>query len=241
VSKNDGAIEGQYFIDVSIPPAPQLVSDTVSGAENLSLYTKNGTVTADVWVTGNSKSKRVSMKLCSDKGHVYAKIVCLLLYVIIYNFSSKLKKKNAQHDVFSENDARPSLNLDLRATYGDISISLPRCFRGPIKIHTSHDRIAFSTAFEERMALLSDVQSIRVYFVGDRPRSGRWCGGDNAEGASAGGSQEEPLDELSVNGWHSSVRIRWDGEPELPYTNQGGWVNFCMGTARFFTTSRVKL
>ena len=79
MSKNDGAIEGQYFIDVSIPPAPQLVSDTVSGAENLSLYTKNGTVTADVWVTGNSKSKRVSMKLCSDKGDVYAKIVCLLL------------------------------------------------------------------------------------------------------------------------------------------------------------------
>jgi len=77
VSKNGGAIEGQYFIDVSIPLMPQLVSDTVSGAENLSLYTKNGTVTADLWVTGNSRSKRVSMKLRSDNGHLYAKIVCL--------------------------------------------------------------------------------------------------------------------------------------------------------------------
>ena len=91
------------------------------------------------------------------------------------------------------------------------------------------------------MALLSDVRNVRVYFVGDRPRSGRWYGGDNAEGASAGGSQEEPLDELSVNGRHSSVRIRWDGEPELPYTNPGGWANFCTGTSRFFTSARVKL
>jgi len=46
------------------------------------------------------------------------------------------------------------------------------------------------------MALLSDVHGVRLYFVGDRPRSGRY-GGDNAEGAGAGGSQEEPLDELS--------------------------------------------
>jgi hypothetical protein len=234
LKNNEGAIEGQYFINASLPPVPQLVSDTVSGAENLSLYTKNGTVTADVWVTGNSKSNRVSMKLRSDNGHVYAKIVCLLLH-IVYKFSLK----NAQHDVFSESVPRPSLDLDLWATYGDISLSLPRCFRGPIKIHTSHDRIAFSTAFEERMALLSDVQGVRVYFVGDRPRSGRWGSGDNANGAGAGGSQEELLDELSVNGWHSSVRIRWDGEPELPYMNQDGWVSFCMGTARFFTSGRV--
>jgi hypothetical protein len=110
-------------------------------------------------------------------------------------------------------------------------------------IHTSHDRIAFSPAFKKRMALLSDVQGVRVYFVGDRPRSGKWCGGNEAEegegGAGGGGSLEEPLDALSVGGWHSSVRIRWDGEPELPYMNQDGWVSFCMGTARFFTSGRV--
>jgi hypothetical protein len=111
-------------------------------------------------------------------------------------------------------------------------------------IHTSHERIAFSPALEERMALLSDVKGVRVYFVGDRPRSGKWCGGNEAkeggEDAGPGGSLEEPLDKLSVDGWHSSVRIRWDGEPELRRMVQDGWVNFCMGTARFFTSGRVK-
>ena len=154
-------------------------------------------------------------------------------------FSSKRKKKNAQHDVFLESDPdpRPSLDLDLWSTYGDISLSLPRCFRGPMKIHTSHDRIAFSPAFEKRMALLSDVQGVRMYFVGDRPRSGKWRGSNRAEEGEE--NVEEQLDALVVNGWHSSVRIRWDGEPELPYMNQDGWTSFCMGTGRFFTSGRV--
>ena len=149
------------------------------------------------------------------------------------------KKKNAQHDAFlvDESDSRPSLDLDLRTTYGDISLSLPRCFRGPIKIHTAHQRIAFSPAFEECMALLSDVQGVRVYFVGVRPRSGKWRGGNKAEedeeNEGAGGSPEGSLDGLSVSGWHSSVRIRWDGEPELPFMNQDGWVNR-LGRAKFF-------
>ena len=112
-----------------------------------------------------------------------------------------------------------------------------------MKIHTSHDRIAFSPAFKERTALLSDVQGVRMYFVGDRPRSGRWRGSDNTEEgeetAGEDGSPEEPLDGLLVDGWHSSVRIRWDGEPELPHMNQDGWTSFCMGTGRFFTTGRV--
>ena len=50
------------------------------------------------------------------------------------------------------------------------------------------------------MALLSDVDGVRVYFVGDRPRSGTWRGGNDAgegeEDAGAGGSQK--------NRWMSS-------------------------------------
>ncbi|KAI9453382.1 hypothetical protein BJY52DRAFT_1189606 [Lactarius psammicola] len=161
VSKRGVAIEGQYFIDLSIPPPPQLVSDAISGGKNLSLSTTSGPVTADVWVTGNNKLKRVSMKLCSDNGHVRAKI----------------------HDVFSDDESehRPSFDINLRANYGDVSLSLPRCFRGPITILSSHERIAFSPAFEERTALLSDVQGVRVYFVGDRPHFGRWRGNNDDE------------------------------------------------------------
>ncbi|KAH9027188.1 hypothetical protein EDB84DRAFT_1401138 [Lactarius hengduanensis] len=219
VSKKGVAIEGQYFIDTSIPPPPRSVSDAASGGKNLSLYTTSGAVTADVWVTGNNKLKRASIKLSSDNGPVRAKI----------------------HDVFSdtESEQRPSFDIDLLANYGDISLSLPRCFRGPITIRTSHERIAFSPALEERSAPLSDDQGIRVYFVGDRPRSGQWRSDDVEENAGAGGFPEEPLDELFVGGWHMSVRINWDGEPELPQVKPTGWENFCMGSARFFTSGRV--
>jgi len=224
VSKKGIAIQGQYFIDLSILPMPPPVSDAITEADNLSLYTTSGAITTDVWVTGNNKSKRVSMKLCSDNGHVHAKI----------------------HDAFSvgESERRPSLDIDLRANYGDVSLSLPRCFRGPITIRSSHERIAFSPALEERTAPLSDVLGVRVYFVGDRPLSGLWRGDDDdssegEESAGVGIHPEEPLDELSVFGWHTSVQIRWDGEPELLQMKQSCWENFCMSTTRFFTKGRV--
>ncbi|KAH9000455.1 hypothetical protein EDB92DRAFT_1985241 [Lactarius akahatsu] len=217
VSKKGAAIEGQYFIDLSIPP-PAL--HILSGAKNLSLYTTSGAVTADVWVTGNNRLKRVSLKLSSDNGHVCAKI----------------------HDIFynGESERRPSLDIELWANYGDVSLSLPRCFRGPIAIRSHHERVAFSSELEKRTPLLSDVDGVRVYFVGDRPRSWRWRGGVSEEGGKdASGSLEEPLDELSVGGRHTSVRINWDGESELTPMRQNKWENFCMGNVRFFTSGRV--
>jgi len=220
VFKKGVAIQGQYFIDLSIPPAPQSVSDAVAGTENISLRTTSGAITTDVWVTGNNKLKRISMKLCSDNGHVRAKV----------------------HDAFSvgESEDRPSLDIEVQANYGDVSLSLPRCFRGPIMIRSSHERIAFSPALEECTAPLSDVQGARrVYFVGNRPL---WWRGNDEEGeenADVGRCPEEPLDELSVGGSHTSLRICWDGEPELPQIKLSGWEHFCMGTTRFFTSSRV--
>ncbi|KAH9074771.1 hypothetical protein EDB83DRAFT_2353216 [Lactarius deliciosus] len=194
VYKDGVAIKGQYFIDLSILPLPPSVSGVAAGAKNLSLYTTSGAVTADVWVTGNNKDRRVSMKLCSGKGHVHAKI----------------------HDILSDDGSehRPSFDIDLWATEGDISLSLPRCFRGPITIHSSHGRIAFSPALEKRTAPVSDIRDVHVYFVGDRTRSGPWGGDTDKEGKQA--SPDQLLDVLFVHEGHTSVRINWDGEPELP-------------------------
>ena len=75
VRRQDVAIQGQYFIDLSILPVPESVSHVARGTENLYLHTRSGAVIADVWVTGNNKSRQVSMKLCSDKGGVRANIV----------------------------------------------------------------------------------------------------------------------------------------------------------------------
>ena len=125
--------------------------------------------------------------------------------------------------------------MALRANYGDISLSLPRCFRGPITIRTGDERIDFSPALGEYASLISDVPGIRVYFVGTRPRSGKWGNGgeDNSE------SIEDSLDELTVDGRYTSVRINWDGEDEVPIMRPNGWQLFRGGAERFFTTGRV--
>jgi hypothetical protein len=160
---------------------------------------------------------------------------------LVFQIPVFLKTINVrQHDPTSKDGnsgGRPALDLNLRAYYGGVSVSLPRCFRGPIIIRTGDDRIAFSPAVEEHTALVSDIPGTRVYFVGERPLSGNWgLLGDNK---GVKGETEEPLDELFVNGSFVSVRINWDGEAELPEMKPSGWQNFCGGTTRFFTSGRV--
>jgi hypothetical protein len=190
------------------------------------------------------------MELCTDNGVVRAEVVRSLRFTAVPRLagSGGFKKKtfhSQQHDPSSANKdsrARPALDLNVRADYGDISLSLPRCFRGPITISTGDDRIAFSPAFEECMSLLSDVPGFRVYFVGERPLKGKWgseCGGDADADEEDGESPGEPLDELSVGGKFTSVRINWEGEKELPEMRPSGWQGFCGGTTRFFTSGRV--
>ena len=145
----------------------------------------------------------------------------------------------SQHDLFSPDRSSrvlPFLNMELSANFGDVYVSLPRCFRGPITIRTHDDRVAFSPALEERTALISDVSGVRVYFVGERPRSGKWGNGSNSE------TKEDLLDELSVNGRFTSVRINWDGDKEVPFMKPNPWQVFCGGTERLFTCAlRTKL
>ena len=84
--REDVAIQGQYYIDLSILPVPQSVLHVVSGTENLFLYTKCGVVIADVWVTGNNKLRQVFMKLHSEDGNVRANVVRIPVCVV-QNFS----------------------------------------------------------------------------------------------------------------------------------------------------------
>ena len=123
--------------------------------------------------------------------------------------------------------------MELRANFGDVYVSLPRCFRGPITIRTRGDRVAFSPALEESTALISDVSGVRVYFVGERPRSGKWGNGSSSV------TKEDLLDELSVDGRFTSVRINWDGDKGVPFIKPNPWQVFCGGTERCFTIGRV--
>ncbi|KAF8269949.1 hypothetical protein EI94DRAFT_1723986 [Lactarius quietus] len=210
-----GEISGQYLINLSIPPLPQSIPHVVHGIESLFVHTTNGTITSGVWLTGNNNFRQIFMKLYSDNGSVCAKI----------------------HDAFSirERELRPSFDIELRAPKGDISLSLPRCFRGIMTVKPSWDKIRFSSAFGERTVLLSDVQGASVYFIGDRPRSWMLWGDENndregEESADTGRDPEKSLDKLFVSSWvdfegmstrAEGIRIGWEGEPELPSRRPG--------------------
>jgi hypothetical protein len=95
-----------------------------------------------------------------------------------------------------------------------------------------------------------------VYFVGDRPRTGTWGSNGGGSGSSSGNSggsssrdldekgkasgDSEQLDELSISGSHTSVRINWDGEEEPPEVRPSGWQSFSAGMGRFFSSGRVR-
>jgi len=216
VSRNNNEISGQYLLDLTLARPPPAEDEHT---KNLSLYTTSGAVTTEIWIThdGSDRSRRASLELQSDNGSIFAKV----------------------HDPYSSNGEkipRPALAIELRASYGDVSFSIPRCFRGPITIWTGHGRIAFSPDLERNAALHSDVNGTRVYFVGERPLTGKWRSGEEIDAMER---EEELLDELSVGGIHTSVRINWVGEPEVPEMRVDGWEGFCLGTMRFFTTGRV--
>src|SRR5712671_1742664 len=123
-------------------------------------------------------------------------------------------KRIQQHDPScrdaNEPTARPSLDVNVHADHGDISLALPHCFRGPVTIHTTHERIIFSPALKPFISQLSDVLGQRVYFVGERPRNGEWRGGNEDE--SLEGTPEEAVDSLHVYGNHTNVWIGRIGE-----------------------------
>ncbi|KAH9954739.1 hypothetical protein BC827DRAFT_1241236 [Russula dissimulans] len=213
VVKRDSSVEGRYIVDLALPPPPSSAPDT--DRKNVSLHTTSGSINAEVWVIhdGSAESKRVSLAMSSDNGRVRAKV--------------HAPSPNGRPY------ERPSLDIELHADYGDVFVSLPPCFRGPITIRTGDERIALSPGLTECTALLSDVPGVREYFVGERrPRESRGSGKVN-------GRPEEPLDELVVRGKFTSVRINWVGERDPPEMGLDPWWTFCSGADRFFTTGRV--
>jgi len=213
VVKRGSSVEGRYIVDLALPPPPSSAPDT--DRKNVSLHTTSGSINAEVWVIhdGSAESKRVSLAMSSDNGRVRAKV----------------------HAPSPDGSAygRPSLDIELRADYGDVFVTLPRCFRGPITIRTGDERIALSTGLAECTALLSDVPGVREYFLGERrPKESRG-------GGKLNGTPEEPLDELVVRGKFTSVRINWVGERDLPEVELDPWWAFCSGADRFFTSGRL--
>jgi hypothetical protein len=129
--------------------------------------------------------------------------------------------------------ARPTLDIELRAFYGNASLSLPRSFRGPIKIHTGDDWIGFSPEFAKHVTLLSKVSlaGVRTYFVGDRPEGGKWGCGDTSDK-----TDDSLLDNITVYGRYTYTLFSFDYELEgkPPTVALNIWKSFCSIVERSF-------
>jgi hypothetical protein len=130
-----------------------------------------------------------------------------------------------QHSPDGQNGVRPNLDIEISANVGDVSVSLPRCFRGEITIRANSERVAFSTALGACTAPLLDIPEERVFFVRDalcEDASRKRCNGSGNSNESSGGSKgqgrspEEAHDALLVHGEFRSVRINWIDEEDLP-------------------------
>jgi hypothetical protein len=79
VLKHGSAVEGQYLLDLSLPPPPPPVprAATDKDPKNLSVYTTSGPITAEILLIhdGSGASKRVSLDLCTDDGSLHATVV----------------------------------------------------------------------------------------------------------------------------------------------------------------------
>ncbi|EJD41997.1 hypothetical protein AURDEDRAFT_168994 [Auricularia subglabra TFB-10046 SS5] len=102
------------------------------------------------------------------------------------------------------------LSLTLKAANsGNISLALPRSFRGPITIHSQQARIVFSPAMGALAATFSDYGELRKCFVGDFRALGF------GEGAWEGPAVE-------IHAPEGRVKLRFADEPE-PKTPTRPW------------------
>jgi hypothetical protein len=82
VFKPNAAIEGQYALDLSMPPLLQSAYDGLLISKqnhNLLLESSKGSITAEIWIIPdpNDKSKPAFMTFLTQSGSVKAKLVRL--------------------------------------------------------------------------------------------------------------------------------------------------------------------
>jgi len=202
VFRLNSAVERQYALDLSLPPQHSANSRSPAEDYNLSLHTTSGSIATEVWIVHDESghSRRACLEFCSYSGSIDVQV----------------------HDPSypdGNSYARPSVNIETFSWHRDVSVSLPRCFRGTITILTPHERIAFSPDLAACMVPLLDIPKGRVYLVGGPQCKKKYqddIKGDSYEGRFSSWCSEEPRDSLIVDGVTSSLRINWVGEEELP-------------------------
>jgi hypothetical protein len=73
----NNAVEGQYILDLSLPPPSVAGIVPDPDPKNLSLRTTSGHINAEIWIIhdGSGEPKKVSLDLRTDGGAIRAKLV----------------------------------------------------------------------------------------------------------------------------------------------------------------------
>lgn len=148
------SINGEYVIDtgMSIPSyllPPLGPEESEENRKNLSLHSKHGSVTAEIWLLGvrdaqpfdSKRTKRTTLDICSQNGSVTARVHTI-------------------HEV------APFL-LTISATNGAVNVTLPRSFHGLLLLTTKLGSVSLTDTLSNNCTHLSQVKSTRKYFVGD--------------------------------------------------------------------------
>jgi len=196
VREKNGGVKKKVLLDLSIPPPQTSALPTgTQGPEmsNLILDSHNGAVSGDIWVLRSDAGDGVLRKSYGKRDRVRLEFL---------SHNGAIKALVHVHASMAE--PRPFLQIEARGHNGSVTISIPRCFRGQLTLHTDNGRVLLSSALAPRAAMLSGLDGTHTYFVGERPSDDKWRTGTSGEG--------EEVDE--VIGWskNGSVKVSYDDE-----------------------------
>ncbi|KAI0040206.1 hypothetical protein FA95DRAFT_1577104, partial [Auriscalpium vulgare] len=185
ISERNAGLKGCYLLDLRLPRPPEGTS-----AENITLESRNGTVSAEVWVAGSegvrahasgSKAGRARLMSSSRNGALWPKLYVLLHIV----FSHQLLNARFALCARLQDTARALLTINVKSQNGATSLTLPRDFCGQLTTHTDNGRVSLSKELAARAAVLSTADGTHTYCLGQCPASHSWATGD---GKSSGNS-----------------------------------------------------
>ncbi|KAF8879698.1 hypothetical protein BD779DRAFT_1676239 [Infundibulicybe gibba] len=209
LQRKNGSVKGTWSIDPRLRPPPALLSPLPEGQpesarRNVYLHASNGSVSSEIFISpapnDNDSRPRVSIEMISKNGSV----------------TSKLHAPPTRSPLF----------VTAYTSNGNITLSLPRSFRGPVTCTTPNGSTRLSPAIRAalRIATEDDGKSTMRAFLGSweeasklgptsaSPEESSTAG--DAKSSKAAATPDEPWagDELQAESKNGNVKIQFDDE-----------------------------
>jgi len=188
-------VKRKILLDLSVPrPPASALPEGTQGEDtpHLLLDSQHGSVFGEVWVLrANREDTMTPLLAARERVHLH-----------FHSHYSSVKARVHVHP--STVEPRPFLNIDVEAPHGSVVITIPRSFRGQLKLQSEHGSVRLSSALAPRAATLSTLNGTHTYFVGERPSCGMWHTGESGDG--------EEVDRLIGSSKNGSVKVSYDDE-----------------------------